>query len=97
LERSLDAVGDEAEGGAALHDLRLTGVMREHEHGHVERGVVSPPAVNSWVVFPVTFTAAEHLSAHHDGPGGATRFFDDVGSAFFSPPSRPCLSRRLAA
>ena len=70
---------DEDERRTALHDLRLASVMGEHEHRHVERGVVAPPAVCPRIVLPGAFTAAEHLSAHHDGAGGVDPFFDDFG------------------
>src|SRR6266550_6492979 len=53
--------------------------MREHEHRDMEWRVVAPPTVCPRIVLPGALTAAEHLSAHHDGAGGAQRFFDDIG------------------
>ena len=44
-QRRLDAVGDEVEGGAALHLERLALVVGEDEDRHVEGRVLAPPAV----------------------------------------------------
>jgi hypothetical protein len=52
--------------------------VRQDEHGHAERRVVSPPAVCDRIVLPTAFAAAEHASAHQRRPGGVERFPDDV-------------------
>jgi hypothetical protein len=43
LERGLDPIGDEDEGGASLHLQRLAGMVGEHEDRRVEERVVAPP------------------------------------------------------
>ena len=43
LERAMNAVGDEVEGGASFHGERRAGVMGEDEDGHVVGRIVAPP------------------------------------------------------
>jgi len=83
LEGGADAVGDEREGRAALLDLRLARVMREHEDGDVEGRVVAPPGVGVRVAGPRALAAAEHLAAHDHGADALRDLGDDlvVGAA----------------
>src|SRR5256885_1548743 len=78
LDRALEALGDEGEGGPFLHHEWLTRMVGEHEDGLVKRWVVSPPAVRVGVVLPGPFAAAEHTTPHHDGAGRAQRFRDEL-------------------
>ena len=43
LERAMNAVGDEVEGGASFHSEWRAGVVGENEDGHVVGRVVAPP------------------------------------------------------
>ena len=43
LERAVNAVGDEVEGGASFHNERLARMVGENEDGHVVGRVVAPP------------------------------------------------------
>jgi hypothetical protein len=52
--------------------------VRQDEHGHAERRVVSPPAVCHRIVLPTAFAAAEHAPVHQNRPGAVERFPDDV-------------------
>ncbi len=45
VQCGLDAVGDEAELGAALHRQRRAGMLRQHEDRGVIRRLVAPPAL----------------------------------------------------
>src|SRR5207249_4108779 len=78
LEGGFDPVGHERERGPSLLGYPLARVMGENEHRDTERRVFSPPAVGSGIVFPRALSTAEHSSAHHDGPGRAERFLDDL-------------------
>ena len=97
LERSLDAVGDEGERGAALLLERLACVVREDEDRNVEGRVVAPPSVRVRVVLPGALPAAEHLAAHDDGAGARDRRRKGSSSSSRTPPSMPCRSRKLAS
>src|SRR4029453_15382251 len=61
-----EAVGDEPEGGAALHRQRRAGVVGEHEHGGVVGRVLAPPAPPAEI--PVVADRSEHVAAHHERP-----------------------------
>ena len=43
LQRAVNAVSDEVEGGASFHNEWLAGVVGENEDGHVVGRVVAPP------------------------------------------------------
>ena len=43
LQRAMNAVGDEVEGGASFHGEGRAGVMGEDEDGHVVGRIVAPP------------------------------------------------------
>src|SRR5213593_2238561 len=62
-ERFLDSAGDEMKDGATFHRDRFARVVREHEHRHVIRRVLAPPAAPP-VVGPRPAHGAEHVSAH---------------------------------
>jgi hypothetical protein len=66
LERDLDAVCDEVEGGAALHLERLARVVGEHEDGRVVRRILTPPALPV-LVSPRPADRPEHVAAHDGG------------------------------
>jgi len=60
---SVDAIGDEVEGGAAVHGDRCPGVVGEHEDGGVVRRFVAPPSLPA-LVGPGSPDRPEHVSAH---------------------------------
>src|SRR5882762_4000763 len=62
-ERFLNAPGDEMKDGPAFHRDRLARVVRQHEHRHVIRRVLAPPATPP-VVRPRPAHGAEHVAAH---------------------------------
>src|SRR5207247_1734845 len=62
-ERFLNSVGDEMKDGPAFHRDRFARVVRQHEHRHVIRRVLAPPAAPP-VVGPRPAHGAEHVSAH---------------------------------
>src|ERR1700722_17796794 len=63
-QRGLDAVGDEMEHGAAFHRNRRARVMREHEHRHVVRRFLAPPAFPVFVR-PRSAHRTEHVAAEN--------------------------------
>ena len=83
LERRLEPVGDEGEGGTTLLLDGLAGVVGEDEDRSVEGRIVSPPGVRVRVVLPRALAAAEHAPAHDDGADPALHLRDHVvvGSA----------------
>src|SRR5881628_1779517 len=62
-ERFLNSAGDEMKDGPAFHRDRFARVVRQHEHRHVIRRVLAPPAA-PLVVGPRPAHGAEHVSAH---------------------------------
>jgi hypothetical protein len=78
LERRLDALGDEGEGGPSLLGHGLPRMVCEDEDRVVEGRVVPPPAVRVRVVLPRPLPAAEHPPPHHRGAGAAGRFLDEL-------------------
>src|SRR6185295_151150 len=66
LQRRLDAVGDEVEGGAALHGERGARMVGEDEYVAVVGRVVAPPALPV-VIRPRTPYRPEHVAAQDIG------------------------------
>src|SRR5689334_9698880 len=64
LERVVNAAGHEMKRRTAFHLERRTPVMRQHEHRHVIRWFVTPPAFPI-VVRPWTAHRAEHVAAEN--------------------------------
>src|SRR3989442_976937 len=62
-ERFLNSAGDDMKDGPAFHRDRFARVVRQHEHRHVIRRVLAPPAAPP-VVGPRPAHGAEHVSAH---------------------------------
>src|SRR6266550_7888276 len=62
-ERFLNSTGEEMIDGPALHRDRVARVVRQHEHRHVIRWVLAPPAA-PLIVGPRPAHRAEHVSAH---------------------------------
>src|SRR5881398_3188287 len=62
-ERFLNSAGDEMKDGPAFHRDRFARVVRQHDHRHVIRRVLAPPAAPP-VVGPRPAHGAEHVSAH---------------------------------
>jgi hypothetical protein len=97
LERGLDPIGDEEEGGASGHLQRLAGVVGEHEDRRMERRVLAPPALQG-------------RSSRH-GPGPPPNMFRPITVAptlacassttavlaLTSPPSSPCCLRHASS
>src|SRR5256712_4097401 len=61
--RFLNPAGDEMKDAPAFHRDRFARVVRQHEHRHVIRRVLAPPAA-PLVVGPRPAHGAEHVSAH---------------------------------
>src|SRR5207247_6582911 len=61
-ERFVDSAGDEMKDGPAFHRDRFARVVRQHEHRHVIRRVLAPPAAPP-VVGPRPAHGAEHVPA----------------------------------
>src|SRR5882724_201790 len=72
LEGGLDPVGDEMEGGAALHLDRRPRMVGEHEDGNVIGRRVAPPPLPA-LVGPGPAHRPEHVAAQDPGP--------DIGEA----------------
>jgi len=66
LERGLDSVRNEIEGGLTLHDNRIARVVRQHIDGHVIGRLFSPPTLPG-VVRPRPTHRPEHVSSHDPG------------------------------
>src|SRR6266508_1941909 len=98
VERGLDPVGDEGERCSTLLDHRFSRMVREDEHRHAERWIVSPPSVRDGIVLPGTCAAAEHASAHDVRPRGRNRLSVDVvvGAALAARLSVLCAPTRGA-
>src|SRR5258707_1472684 len=62
LQRRLDPVGHEDEGGAAIHLDRIARMMRQHERRRVIGWVVAPPALPA-LVRPGATDWPEHIAA----------------------------------
>src|SRR5437870_1801539 len=62
-KRFVNSAGDEMKDGPAFHRDRFARVVRQHEHRHVIRRVLAPPAA-PLVVGPRPAYGAEHVSAH---------------------------------
>src|SRR3954462_8304596 len=60
----MNALGDEAELGAALHAQRCPLVVREHEDRHVIWRLVAPPALPV-LVRPRAANGTEHVSSEY--------------------------------
>jgi hypothetical protein len=92
LQRGVDAFRDEVEFGAAFHLQGWPGVVGEHEHGHVVRRLVAPPALPA-LVGPGAAHRAEHVAPHDPGAHAlhallAMRFSTPVSPS--APP--PCIA-----
>src|SRR6185503_8749100 len=85
LQRPVDAVGNEVEGGATLHGYRCARVIGQNEHRTVVLRVVAPPSLPG-VVRPGSANRAEHVAA--EDPGA------DVVEA---PPGEAVIDARVAA
>ena len=66
-ERRVDAVGDEVEGGAALHRHRIMRVMGQDVDRRVIWRILAPPTAP--VLVPFAADRAEHVPAHDVGAG----------------------------
>jgi hypothetical protein len=81
----VDAVGDEVEGGAALHLERRARMVGQHEHRHVVGRVRPPPALPG-IVGPRPADRAEHVAAEDPGAEvlepGRGELLVDAGAAF---------------
>lgn len=64
LKSSVDAIGDEVEGGAAAHGDGFARVMGEHEDRSVVGRVVAPPTFPG-IVGPGTADRAEHVATQN--------------------------------
>src|SRR5580704_13949986 len=65
LQRRLDTVGHEDEGGAAVHLDRFARMMRQHEGRRVIGWIVAPPALPAHVR-PWTADGPEHIAAEDE-------------------------------
>ena len=65
-------------------------MVRQYEHRHVERRIVSPPAAGVGVVRPRPLAAAVHAPAHDDVAVRGDVLGDEIGDGPVSPPSPPC-------
>src|SRR6185437_7764890 len=65
LQRRLDSVGHEDEGGAALHLDRIARMARQHEGRRVIGWIVAPPALPA-LVWPGTADRTEHIAAEDE-------------------------------
>src|SRR4029079_18153399 len=63
-QRELDAAGDEVEYRASFHRDRRARMMRQHEHRHVIRRRVAPPAFPA-VVRPRAANRTEHVATEY--------------------------------
>jgi len=88
LECGMDAVRNEMERRAAFHFQRRARVMRQHEHRHVIRGFVAPPAFPAFIR-PGTADRAEHIAAENPRPDSDESFrrhlVVDIRIAAFEP------------
>ena len=87
LQRAVNAVGDEVEGGASFHGEWRARVVGENEDGHVVGRVVAPPTFPG-VVWPGAADGAEHVAAEDPGT--------DVFKAAVGRGRYPCRFRRRA-
>src|SRR5436853_7619936 len=87
-ERFLNSAGDEMKDGPAFHRDRFARVVRQHEHRHVIRRVLAPPAAPP-VLGPRSTPGGAHVSPH-DIPIAALPAAPakNVGGA--RPPRRLC-------
>src|SRR5580704_9854751 len=65
LQRSLDTVGHEDEGGAAVHLDRIARMVRQHEGRRVIGWIVAPPAFPA-LAQPGTADRPEHIAAEDE-------------------------------
>src|SRR3954470_24900357 len=63
LQRFVDSAGDEMKRCVTRHLERLAWMVREHEHRHVIRRVVAPPAFPVFVR-PCATNRPKHVAAH---------------------------------
>lgn len=63
LERSVNAIGDKVESGAAFHLDRSARVVGEHKNRSVVRRIVAPPSLPN-VVWPGSADRPEHVPAN---------------------------------
>src|ERR1700722_20333444 len=85
IQRRLDTLGHEDEGGAAFHFDRIARVMRQHEGRRVVGRIVAPPALPA-LVRPGTADRPEHVAAEDEGAEPLHRamgvgFVDPIGTA----------------
>src|ERR1700730_8847236 len=62
FQRRVNTIGDEMEGGAAVHRDRCARVVGKHEDGCVVRWIAAPPPFPS-VVWPRSSNWPEHVAA----------------------------------
>src|SRR6202051_449531 len=65
IQRRLDTVGHEEEGGAAFHLDRIARMVRQHEGRRVIGWIVAPPALPA-LVRPGTADRPEHIAAEDE-------------------------------
>src|SRR5687768_2914726 len=68
VERTLDPVGYEGETRAPLHYQGVARMMRQYEHGMMERWIASPPSIPWICPAPRAGAAAEHVTPHDGRP-----------------------------
>src|ERR1700722_13704134 len=66
IQRRLDTVGHEDEGGAAVHLDPIARMVRQHEGRRVIGWIVAPPALPA-LVRPGTADRPEHIAAEYEG------------------------------
>src|SRR6202795_5287783 len=66
VQRRLDTVGHEDEGGAAFHLDRIARMVRQHEGRRVIGRIVAPPALPARV-WPRAADRPEHIAAEDEG------------------------------
>jgi len=87
LEDGVNAIGDEVEDRAAIHDHRVARMVRQNKNGRVVRRIISPPASPAFVG-PGSPNRPEHVAAHDPGPdvteASRRKIVVDAGRAAFT-------------